>query len=154
MMLRLSFRGAPCPSVWGSVSKPICNLINSILLSNNWDHTTHFAYKAPKHVPPKEILFDNIPFGIGKDFIVDTPMDMRGIVIIYIDNFIGLIVDVEDSDNTTQFKQAPLLGLTAVSREISPLKPLPSNDMDAWAKLKAKTGLTEVKVIHGWLLNF
>jgi hypothetical protein len=54
----------------------------------------------------------------------------------------------------TRHEQAPLLGLTAVTRKISQLEPLPCNNMDAQAKLKAETGLTETKVIFGWLLNF
>ena len=72
----------------------------------------------------------------------------------YINNFIGLTVDLEDSDNATRLERAPLLGLTAVSREVPPFKPLPRNDMDTQAKLKAETGLTKTKVILGWLWNF
>jgi hypothetical protein len=73
---------------------------------------------------------------------------------VYIDDFIGLRVDPKDSDNATRLERAPLFGLTAVSRKVSPLEPLPRDIMDAQAKLKAKTGLTETKVILGWLLNF
>jgi hypothetical protein len=105
-------------------------------------------------VPPKEILPDDIPFGIGRDLIVDISIITRGTVDIYIDNFSSLAVNVENSNNMTQLKQAPILGLTAVSCKILPLEPLTFDDMDAQAKLKAKTGLTQTKVILGWLLNF
>ena len=60
----------------------------------------------------------------------------------YIDDFIGLTINLNNTNNATQIKQAPLLGLTAVSREVSPIEPLPRNDMDARAKLKAETGMT------------
>ena len=76
------------------------------------------------------------------------------IVDVKTDDFIGLTANIEDTNNATRLKQARLLGLTAVSREVSPIKPLPFDDMDAWAKLKANTGLTKIKVILGWLLNF
>jgi hypothetical protein len=95
-----------------------------------------------------------IPFGIGRDLIVDIPVDARGIVNLYIDDFIGLTVDLNGTDNATRLKRAPLLGLTAVSREVSPLKPLHCDDMDARTKLIAETGLSETKIILGWQLNF
>jgi hypothetical protein len=73
---------------------------------------------------------------------------------VYIDDFIGLTINLDNTNNATRLEQAPLLGLTAVSREVSPIEPLPCNDMDARAKLKAETGLMETKVILGWLWNF
>jgi hypothetical protein len=63
-------------------------------------------------------------------------------------------VDLEDSNNATHPERAPLLGLTAISHKVSPFEPLPCNNMDAQAKLKAKTGLTKTKVILGWSLSF
>jgi hypothetical protein len=154
MMLRLSFGGAPCPSEWGAISESGCNLMNAILQHDDWDPLTLFATAAQAHVPPKEVLPEDIPFGIGQDLIVDIPVDARGIINVYIDDFIGLTIDLNNTNNATRLEQAPLLGLTAVSREVSPIKPLPRNDMDAQAKLKAETGLTETKVILGWLWNF
>jgi hypothetical protein len=154
MMLRLSFGGAPCPSEWGAILESVCNLMNPILQHNDWDPLTLFATATQAHVPPKEVLPEDIPFGIGQDLIIDIPVNARGIVDVYIDNFIGLTIDVNNTNNATQLEQAPLLGLTVVSREVSPIKPLPRNGMDARAKLKAETGLTETKVILSWLWNF
>jgi hypothetical protein len=51
-------------------------------------------------------------------------------------------------------ERAPLLGLTAVSRKVSEFEPLPRDDMDTRAKLVAETGLSEVKMILGWELDF
>ncbi len=47
--------------------------------------------------------------------IVDIPVNARGIVDLYIDDFIGLTIDLNNTDNATRLKRAPLLGLTAVS---------------------------------------
>ncbi len=68
---------------------------------------------------------------------------------VYIDDFIGLTVDIENTNNATCLERALLLGLTAVSHEVSPIEPLPHDNMDAMVKLKAKTGLTKIKVILG-----
>ncbi len=139
---------------WGAISESICNPINAILHHNNCNPLSLFATDAHEHVPPKEFLPGDIPFGVGSGLIVDIPINARVIVDVKTDDFIGLTANIEDTNNATRLKQARLLGLTAVSREVSPIKPLPFDDMDAWAKLKANTGLTKIKVILGWLLNF
>jgi len=154
MMLRLTFGGALCPSEFGAISETICDLINAILQQDDWDPLTLFAETAQANVPPKETFEDNPPFGIGRDLIVDIPVDARGIVDLYIDNFIGLTVDLDNTDNATRLERAPLLGLTVVSTEVSPFEPLPRDDMDARNKLIAEMGLSESKIILGWLLNF
>ncbi len=125
MMLWLSFGGAPCPSEWGAISETICNLINTILTSDDWNPLEFFASNSQHLISPKCTLPDNVPFGIGCDLIVDVPVDPRGTVDIYIDNFIGLTVDLEGSDNMTRLKQAPLLGLTVVLQEVLPFEPFP-----------------------------
>ncbi len=154
MMLRLSFGGAPCPSVFGTFSESICDLIIAILLHDNWDPLTLFAKEAQAHVPPKEVLPEDVHFGIGRDLIVDIPIDPRGTVDVYIDDFLGLTIDLEDSDNSTRLERAPLLGLTAVSREVAKVEPLPRDEMDARKKLVAETGLTEIKIMLGWEIDF
>ena len=154
MMLRLSFGGKPCPSEWGALSETICDLMIAILQHDDWDPLTLFANTAQIHVPAKQTLSEDVPFGIGSDLIVNIPVDARGTVDVYIDDFIGLCVDLKKTDNATRLERAPLLGLAAVSREVSPSEPLPRDEMDARTKLKAETGLTEIKVILGWLLNF
>ena len=154
MMLRLTFSGAPCPSEFRAISETICDLINAILQHDDWEPLTLFAETAQANVPPKETLDDDTPFGIRRDLIVDIPVDARGIVDLYIDDFIGLTVDLNNTDNSTRLEHAPLIGLTAVSQEVSPFEPLPRDDMDARNKLIAEMGLSESKIILGWLLNF
>jgi hypothetical protein len=115
MTLRLTFGGAPCPSEFGAISETICDLINAILQHDDWDPLTLFTKKAQAHVPTKETFKDDVPFGIGRDLINDIPVDARGIVDLYIDDFIGLTVDLDNTNNTTRLERAPLLDLTAVS---------------------------------------
>jgi hypothetical protein len=73
----------------------------------------------------KEFLPDERPFRIGSNLIVDIPINTRGTIDTYIDNFIGLTVNIEDTNNGIHFEQALLLGLTAVSCKVSPIEPLP-----------------------------
>jgi hypothetical protein len=108
MMLRLTFGGAPCPSEWGSIAESIYDLANAILLSDDWDP---LSLQSPnQHLVPDKIILDNdIPFGIGQDLIVEIPVNPRGTADLYIDDFCGLMVDIDN--NATRLKRAPLLAL-------------------------------------------
>jgi hypothetical protein len=111
MMLWLSFVGAPCPSEWGAILETTCNLINTILTSDNWNPLEFLASDSQHLIPPKCTLPDNVPFGIGCDLIVDIPVNLHGTINVYIDNFIGLTVNLKGSDNTTPLEHAPLLSV-------------------------------------------
>jgi hypothetical protein len=151
MILWLTFGGAPCPSEWGSIAESICNLANAILLSNNWDPV---SLQSPnQHLVPNKIILDNgISFRIRQDLIVEIPINPRGTVDLYIDDFCGLTVDIDN--NATRLERAPLLALRSAAREGAEIEPLPCNDIAALQKLIPETGLSEIKTILGWLLDF
>jgi hypothetical protein len=97
MMLWLSFGGKPCPFEWGVISETIWDLANAILHSNDWDPKELFD--PNQHlVPEHELLDDNAPFAKGAELIVDIPIDPHRIHDVYIDNIIGLLVDIPGSD--------------------------------------------------------
>jgi hypothetical protein len=150
-MLRLTFGGAPCPSEWGAIAESICDLANAILLNDEWNP---LALQSPAQhlVPNKIILDDDIPFGIGRDLVVDIPVDPRGIIDLYIDDYCGLTVDI--GDNAICLERAPLLALVSAARKVATTKPLPRDDMEARNKLVAEAGLTEIKTFLGWLIDF
>ncbi len=77
----------------------------------------------------KIFLDDDIPFGIGRDLVVDIPVDPRGTVDLYIDDFCGLTVDIDD--NALRLERAPLLALVSAAREVATTEPLPRDDMEA-----------------------
>ena len=92
----------------GAISESICNLINAILHHNDWNPLSLYTTCNQEHVPPKEFLQDNVPFRIGSDLINDISINTRGIVNVYIDDFISLTVNIEDTINATHLKQALL----------------------------------------------
>ena len=112
----------PCPSEWGLIAESICYLANAILLNDKWNPVS-LQLPAQHLVPNKIILDDNIPFGIGRDLVVDIPVDPRGTVDLYIDGFCGLMVDVDD--NALCLERAPLLALGSAAREVATIEPLP-----------------------------
>jgi hypothetical protein len=130
MMLRLTFGGTPCPAEWGSIAESICNLANNILLRDKWEPLSLFS-PAQHLVPEKTHLTDDIPFRIGRELVVDIPVDPQGKIDIYIEDFVGLMVDINGSDNAKRMESAPLLAVIVMSREVSELEPLPCDNMDA-----------------------
>ena len=92
--LRLTFGGAPGSHEWGVVSESICELAIAILQDENCNPK---FLRAPSSelVQKKRILDDDVPFGVGKELIVDVPVDPKGIADVYIDNTIALGVDMQ-----------------------------------------------------------
>ena len=72
----------------------------------------------------------------------------------YIDDTIGLTVDVEDSNNVMRLKRALLLAIFTAARPKHPSEPIPSEEMAALAKFLAEAGLEETKTILGWDFDF
>ncbi len=73
-MLQLPFGGAPCPSEWGAILETICDLIDTILTSDDWNPLNFFASNSQHLIPPKCTLPDDVPFGIRRNLIVDVPL--------------------------------------------------------------------------------
>jgi hypothetical protein len=153
MMLRLSLGRKPCPFEWGVISETICDLANAILLSNDWDPEKLFA--PNQHLVPKsELLAPDVPFATGVKLIVKIPVDPRGTHDVYIDNIIGLTVNIPGSNNVARRQAAALLAIDTTARPNHPDKPIPRESMFARDKLKAEAGLSETKMILGWSFDF
>ena len=86
--------------------------------------------------------------------IVDVPVDPRGTADVYIDDTIGLCVDIEGSDNAKRLENAILLAIHVAPRPVHKSEPIARDKMAALAKLLAEAGLDETKTILGWLFNF
>ena len=85
---------------------------------------------------------------------MDVPIEPRGMVEVYIDDIIGLCVDINSSDNAAQLERAIVLAIQVTARPMHANKPSPREEMVALAKLLAKAGLEETKVILGWVFDF
>ena len=81
-----------------------------ILQDEDWDPMTLHA-PDPNLVPSAKFLDNSIPFGEGKELIVDIPVNPREVTDVYIDDTVGLTVDLEDSNNIIRLERAPLLAI-------------------------------------------
>ncbi len=150
ILLWLTFIGSPGPYKWGVISESICDLANALLLDNNWNPHQLAALTS---IPIKQILDDYIPFGIGKDLIVDFPVDPRGMLDVYIDDTVGLTVNLPDTDNADWMERAPLLAIHTAARPVDHHEPISHNEVATRAKLSAEGALKEQKIILGWYFD-
>lgn len=150
--LRLTFGGAPGPFEWGVLSETICDLAHALLHDPVWNPD---ELQAPMSVPSaKYSKSDDIPFGVGKKLVMDFPVDDRGTMDVYIDDTIGLTVDLPGTDNVKRMERAPLLAIHTAARPIHHSEPLPRDMMAAESKLAAEGALEEEKIILGWHFDF
>ena len=131
----------------------ICDLAMVILHDNDWDPATLHA-PEPELVPTAEFLDDLIPFGEGKQLIVDVPVDPRGVTDVYIDDTMGLTVDLDGSNNIMRLERALLLAIYIAARQKHGSEPIPREEMAALNKLPAEAKLEEIKTILGWIFDF
>ncbi len=143
-MLQLTFEGSPYPNKFSVVSETICNLATAIISHNNWDPDKLHA-PDQENFPPPISLPNNIPFGEVRELIVNVEANPHGILNIYMDDLIGLGLDLPNSKNIKQSEQAPLLAIDACSRQLYNKEPIPCHDMAARHKLWALGWLKEKK---------
>ncbi len=103
--LRLTFGGAPCPFEWGIISETICDLANELLKCKDWEPADLHA-SVQKEIPPQLNLDNDVPFCIGRELIVNVPVDSRGYVDVYINDTMGLTVNQPGSKNAEQLEAA------------------------------------------------
>ena len=85
---------------------------------------------------------------------MDVPVDVRGIVGVYIDNTIALTVNVENSNNVKRIEQETILAIQCAARDKHLNETIPREEIAARAKLISEAGADEVKTILGWIWNF
>ncbi len=107
-----------------------------------------------KDIPPRTYLGDDVPFGIGRELIVNVPIDPRGYADVYINDMTGLLVDLPRSRNANRLEAAIPLAIEVAACPNDPNEPIPREKMVAEDKLTAEGGLSEMKVILEWGFNF
>ena len=150
--LRLTFGVDPGPYEWGVVSESIFDLAMKILRDDDWDPVILHA-PNPELVSTVKFLDNSIPFGEGKQLIVDVSVNSRGVIDVFIDDSLGLTIDMEDSNNM-RLECAPLLAIytCAYPKHIS--EPIPRDEMTALSNVLAEARLEAIKTILGWSFDF
>ena len=109
----MTFGGAPGPNEWSTLAEPIRNLSTALIQDKDWDPSVIKAcYQSLVPLPE----FDSHePFGVGKELIVNIPVNPRGTHDIYLDDIIALKVNVQGSNNLGCCAGAALLAIEATA---------------------------------------
>jgi hypothetical protein len=148
--LRMTFGGAPCPSIWGVISEVTTDLGNSLLQNNYWDHSVIYDSISDQIDEPNS-LSELFPFCQSKELSVEIPANNRGKIDIYIDDLIGIAPDIADSP--IRVIRAIPLAICTIFRPHSSFDVIPRKDIISIKKLRAKGQLSETKTVLGWNLN-
>jgi hypothetical protein len=97
---------------------------------------------------------DNVPFGTGKELIVEIKVNPKGTHNIYIDDMIPLTVDIPGTDSLARCAADGLLAIHTTAQPKHLDEPIPREEMEARNKLSPEAGLKEEKIIMGWRINF
>jgi hypothetical protein len=148
--LRMTFGGAPCPSIWGVISETITDIGNALLQNECWIHSELYDPISDKLDSPLS-LPDSIPFCRARELSVSVPPNDKGKIDIYIDDSIGVAPDIDDAP--IRVIRAIPLAIRSVSRPNSDLDVVPRKDIISLKKPCAEGQLCEVKKVLGWVIN-
>ena len=101
-----------------------------------------------KYIPLEEKLDKNIPFEKALSLEVELPVEKNGIFDVYIDDFIGVTVDI--NNNKSRLEKSPCIVIHVVphNSENDTFVPRDLREID---KYKAKGVLSEKRTCLGWL---
>ncbi len=120
IMIQLTLGGALCPFEPEKILESVRDLANKLLKWEDWEPRDLHA-SSQKIIPPRKYLDDDIPFAIGCDLIVDIPINPWGYADVYIDNRMGLTVNLPGTMNANQLEAAiPLASPTKQHKQANP----------------------------------
>ena len=150
MALRMTFGGAPCPSLWGLLSETITDVCNTLIQCSSWNFDSFFDETADK-IPDPVSLPPDMSFATARDLSVDIPVNDLGKVDVFIDDNIAVTPDLDC--NTKRVIRAIPLAIHSVARPVNPDDDIPRVDIISTKKLKAEGAFEEIKIVLGWTIN-
>ena len=150
LSLRITFGGTPGPADFCLFSDIVCDTINDLLDCESWDEKETVS-DFIKNVPPAEEMDESIPFKEARELSIDIPVEKNGKFDVYIDDFIGVAVDL--NNNKSRLEAAPCTVIHAVSNNPSSNDEIPRDNMIEVDKCFAEGASAEERICLGWTLN-
>ncbi len=101
-----------------------------------------------------QYLDNDIPFASGRKLIINIPINPKGYADVYINDTMGLTIDLPGTMNANRLKAVIALAIEVAAQPLNLNEPIPQELMVALEKLIAEGGLTETKMMMAWLFNF
>ena len=147
--LRLTFGGTFCVSQWCLTSETITDLANALLRCGEWDHNKVFS--RWQHMVPDPIRLPlDVPIAAARQMFVTVPLEIWGKIDCFIDDLPG--VGLDTPANVIRLPAAILLAIELFTRQYVNF-PIPRDEMVSITKLVAELGMSEQKIILGWMYD-
>ena len=150
LSLRITFGGTSGPADFCLFSDILCDTINDLLACKSWDEK-QICSDFTKNIPPAENMNNNIPFAKASELSVDIPIEDTGKFDVYIDDFIGIKVDI--ANNKSRLEVAPCTVIQKVSNNPTSENHIPRDNMIEIDKCIAEGAIAEERICIGWILN-
>ncbi len=131
----------------------ICDLANELLQYKDWNPKDIHAL-VQQDILPRQCLDNNVPFASSRELILSIPIDPRCYADIYIDDMMGLTINLPGTMNVGCLEAAISHAFEVAACPNNANKPIPCKKTVAEDKLKTEGGLAETKVILRWHFNF
>ena len=124
--LRITFWGENGPDKWSTISKPIADLGNALLLDDTWEPR---ETQAPNQysIPPPSTQDESTPFFQSKPLAVYIPVDPQGKIDMYLYYCITVIPDI-GSKRSRGNAEIPL-AIHALSRPLAQIEIVPRDEI-------------------------
>jgi hypothetical protein len=110
------------------MSESICDLANELLKCKEWyPLTLHALVQAD--IPTQEYLDDNVPFAMGRESIINVPVNPHGYAGVYIDDTTGLTVNLPGTRNTNRLEPVIPLAIKVAAWPNDINEPIPREPM-------------------------
>ena len=146
----MPFGVAPCPSEFALAADLIADTINDLLADMNWKHKEVYLdmiHEIPNPIP----LPDDIPFAETRDLSVNIPVEEGGNTDVYVDDFITIGPDIDDT--LDRITRAPLTVIHAIADNSISSDKIPRDNIVASDKMKAEGAAEERKICLGWMTD-
>ena len=148
--LRLPFGGSSCPPDFCLMSDIVCDVTNDLLQCENWNESKVHSLLSD-FVPPDEELNEDIPLAQAEDIAVPIQAKDKGSFDVFIDDFIGVTVDI--GNNKERLKVAPGTVIHAVANITEDDLGVKRDHFIAKDKCQAEGALAERRICLGWNLD-
>ena len=128
----------------------VCDTINDLLACNTWDKK-EICSDFVKNILPAEDMDDNTPYAETSEISVDIPVEETGEFNVYIDDFIGITVDIDN--NKFRIGVAPCTMIYTVSNNPVNENHTPRDNMIEVDKCIEEGAIAEEMICIGCILN-
>ena len=148
--IKITFGGTRGPVDFCKFSDIICDTINDLLDYDSWNESK-VCSDFVKFIPPEEKLDKNIPFGKALGLKVKVPVEKKETFDVYIDDFIGVTVDI--NNNKPRLEKDPFPVIHVISHTLENDTFLSREKLIKKDICKVEGDLSKTRIYLGWLLD-